>query len=135
MILYESEIEELALTILRDENGYLALNGIELVEGGSPERNYNEVVLKKRLRAAIDRINPHIPKDAREEAYKKTLRTPSLSLVESNEAFHHMLTEGIDVKFSVGDGKSRTDKVWLVDFNHSGSKRIPGRQPVDRGGE
>jgi type I restriction enzyme R subunit len=119
MILYESEIEELALTILRDENGYLTLNGIELVEGAFPERNYNDVILKNRLLSAIDRINPHIPKDAREEAYKKTLRTPSLGLIESNEAFHHMLTEGIDVKFSVGDGKSRTDKVWLVDFNHS----------------
>jgi type I restriction enzyme R subunit len=118
MILYESEIEELALTILRDENGYLVLHGLDLAEDSVPERNFNEVILKKRLRTAIDRINPHIPKDAREEAYKKALRTPSLGLIESNEAFHHMLTEGIDVKFSVGDGKSRTDKVWLVDFNH-----------------
>ena len=24
----------------------------------------------------------------------------------------------MDVKFSVGDGKSRTDKVWLLDFAH-----------------
>ncbi len=117
MILYESEIEEITLTLLRDENGYLTLNGPDLIEGRSPERNYNEVVLKKRLHTAIDRINPHIPTDAREEAFKKALRTPSLGLSESNEAFHLMLTEGIDVKFSVGDGKSRTDKVWLVDFN------------------
>ena len=29
-----------------------------------------------------------------------------------------MLTEGIDVKFSIGDGKSKTDKVWLVDFSN-----------------
>jgi type I restriction enzyme R subunit len=118
MILFESEIEELTLTILRDENGYLTLNGIELVEGSYPERNFAEVILKKRMHTAIDRINPHIPAEARAEAFKKALRTPSLSLIDSNEAFHHMLTEGIDVKFSVGDGKSRTDKVWLVDFDH-----------------
>ena len=68
------------------------------------------------MRAAIDRINPRIPEEAREEAYKKALRTQALTVIDNNEAFHHLLTEGVDVKFSVGDGKSRTDKVWLVDF-------------------
>nr|MBP8998432.1 type I restriction endonuclease subunit R [Anaerolineaceae bacterium] len=45
------------------------------------------------------------------------LRTQALTVIDNNEAFHHLLTEGVDVKFSVGDGKSRTDKVWLVDFS------------------
>ncbi|CAG5019059.1 hypothetical protein DYBT9275_06141 [Dyadobacter sp. CECT 9275] len=44
------------------------------------------------------------------------MRTSNLLLFENNEAFHQMLTDGIDVKFSIGDGKTRTDKVWLVDF-------------------
>jgi len=116
MILYESEIEQISLELLRDENGYVILYGPDLLEGTSPERGYSEVVLKNRLRAAIDRINPCIPEEAREEAYKKALRTQALTVIDNNEAFHHLLTEGVDVKFSVGDGKSRTDKVWLVDF-------------------
>ena len=116
MILYESEIEQISLELLRDENGYVILYGPDLLEGASPERGYSEVVLKNRLRAAIDRINPRIPEEAREEAYKKALRTQALTVIDNNEAFHHLLTEGVDVKFSVGDGKSRTDKVWLVDF-------------------
>ena len=116
MILYESEIEQISLELLRDENGYVILYGPDLLEGASPERGYSEVVLKNRLRAAINRINPRIPEEAREEAYKKALRTQSLTVIDNNEAFHHLLTEGVDVKFSVGDGKSRTDKVWLVDF-------------------
>jgi len=116
MILYESEIEQISLELLRDENGYVILYGPDLLEGASPERGYSEVVLKNRLRAAINRINPRIPEEAREEAYKKALRTQALTVIDNNEAFHHLLTEGVDVKFSVGDGKSRTDKVWLVDF-------------------
>jgi type I restriction enzyme R subunit len=116
MILYESEIEQISLELLRDENGYVILYGPDLLEGASPERGYSEVVLKNRLRAAIDRINPRIPEEAREEAFKKALRTQALTVIDNNEAFHHLLTEGVDVKFSVGDGKSRTDKVWLVDF-------------------
>jgi len=122
-ILYESEIEQISLELLRDENGYVILYGPDLLECTSPERGYSEVVLKNRLRTAIDRINPRIPEEAREEAYKKALRTQALTVIDNNEAFHHLLTEGVDVKFSVGDGKSRTDKVWLVDFENPESDK------------
>jgi type I restriction enzyme R subunit len=114
--LYESEIEQIVLDILGEENGYAVAFGPEISEGDHKEREYTEVVLQGRLRAAIDRLNPAIPPDAREEAAKKALRTVSINLLENNEAFHRMLTDGIDVKFSIGDGKARTDKVWLVDF-------------------
>jgi len=123
MILYESEIEQISLELLRDENGYVILYGPDLLEGASPERGYSEVVLKNRLRAAINRINPRIPEEAREEAYKKALRTQALTVIDNNEAFHSLLTEGVDVKFSVGEGKSRTDKVWLVDFENPESDK------------
>ncbi len=114
--LYESEIEQIALDILHDENGYVVAFGPDLSEGDRKEREYSEVVLQGRLRQAIDRLNPAIPAEAREEAAKKALRSVSVNLLENNEAFHRMLTDGIDVKFSIGDGKARTDKVWLVDF-------------------
>ena len=118
MILYESEIEQVTLELLRDESGYSLAYGPDLLEGLTPERVYNEVILKGRLKTAIDRLNPHIPVSAREEAFKKILRTESLTLIDNNQAFHRFLTEGVDVKFSVGEGKSRTDKVWLIDFDH-----------------
>lgn len=117
MILYESDIEEIALKLLRDENGYAILYGPDLLEGKAPERTFTDVILKARLRTAIDHINPHIPNAAREEAFKKALRTQALTVIDNNEAFHSLLTEGVDVKFSIGEGKSRTDKVWLVDFS------------------
>ncbi len=117
--LYESEIEHIALELLRDETGYTVLYGPDITVGTNgvrPERESTEVILQARLRAAIDRLNSHIPADAREDAFKKALRTPALTVIDNNEALHRLLTEGVDVKFSVGDGKSRTDKVWLVDF-------------------
>lgn len=118
MILYESEIEQVTLELLRDESGYSLAYGPDLLEGPAPERVYNEVLLKGRLKAAINRLNPDIPISAREEAFKKVLRTESLTLIDNNQAFHCYLTEGVDVKFGVGEGKSRTDKVWLIDFTH-----------------
>lgn len=116
MTLYESDIEQIALELLRDANGYTVQYGPDLADGPNPERVYTEVILHTRLREAIDRLNPGIPTEAREEAFKIALRSQELTVIENNEAFHHLLTEGVDVKFSVGDGKSRTDKVWLVDF-------------------
>lgn len=116
--IYESEIEQIALDLLREENGYDVRFGPDLAEGVGKERDYNEVVLSARLRSAIDRINPNIPAGARDDAFKKVMRSAALTVIDNNEAFHRLLVDGVDVKFSVGDGKTRTDKVWLVDFNN-----------------
>ena len=114
----ESEIEQIALDILSNDLGYTVLYGPDIAEGDSKERDYTEVILQQRLRNAIDKFNPTIPEEAREEAFKKALRTVTVSLADNNEHFHRMLTEGVDVKFSIGEGKTKTDKVWLIDFEN-----------------
>ena len=115
-LITESEIEQIALEILGNDLGYSVLYVPDIAEGHKKEREYSEVVLKQRLHKAIEKLNPSIPADAKEEALKKVLRTTTISLFENNQAFHQMLTEGIDVKFGIGEGKTKTDKVWLVDF-------------------
>ncbi|MBS0644986.1 MAG: type I restriction endonuclease subunit R [Verrucomicrobia bacterium] len=114
----ESEIEQIALDILSSDLGYTVLYGPYIAEGDRKERDYTEVVLQQRLRTAIDKFNSTIPEEAKEEAFKKALRTVTLSLTDNNEHFHRMLTEGVDVKFSIGEGKIKTDKVWLIDFEN-----------------
>lgn len=111
----EHHIEQITLDILRNDLGYDTLFGPDIVESDTPQRTHAEVTLSQRLRDAIDRINPHIPAEAREEAYKKVLRAASVDALASNEAFHVMLTDGIDVKFRTATG-TRSDKVWLVDY-------------------
>ena len=46
--IYESEIEQIALNLLHDENGYEMRFGPDLIEGEAKERDYNEVVLQAR---------------------------------------------------------------------------------------
>jgi len=41
----------------------------------------------------------------------------SQNLIESNEEFHRMLTDGIDAEFLAADG-IRGNKVWLIDFEN-----------------
>jgi type I restriction enzyme R subunit len=109
-ILTEDEIEQIALQTF-EEQGYEIINGISL------ERAYNEVVLTSRLVDAIARFNPTIPIEVREEAVKNVLRVQHTTLLANNEAFHKLLTEGVDVKGREGTD-NKTFKVWLMDFEN-----------------
>jgi len=114
--LTESQIELICLDYLR-ELGYVHIYGPDISPDGMfVERLYNEVILVSRLKEAIYRLNPSIPDDAKEEAFKKVLRSDSPDLLINNEVFHRYLTEGIDIEYRK-DGNIRGDKVYIVDFN------------------
>ena len=118
----ESTVELAALDWLA-ELGYATAYGPDLEpEGTAQERaSFDDVVLLGRLRAALGRINTHIPPAARagavEEAIRKATRTESHNPVLNNATFHRLLVEGVDVSYKVR-GQTRHDKVWLVDFDH-----------------
>lgn len=119
-VVTESDIEQIVLDLFGQALDYDAvLSGPELApDGSAPERqDYGDVVLRGRLKRAIDRLNPDVPPDLRAEALLLALRTPSLNLLTNNEAFHNLLTEGVDVRGTDANGSVRTYKVWLIDFN------------------
>lgn len=109
-ILTEEEIEQMALQTLQEQ-------GYEIINGATIERAYNEVVLTKRLQNAIDKINPGVPSEIREEAQRNVLRVQHNTLLTNNEAFHKYLTEGVDIKGREGE-QIKTFKVWLIDFHN-----------------
>ncbi|RMH08494.1 MAG: type I restriction endonuclease subunit R [Nitrospirae bacterium] len=87
-------------------------------DGARPEREgYADVVLKGRLRAAVERINPELPAAAIEEAVRKVLTPESPALIENNRAFHRMLTDGVDVSWMGPEGEHH-GKVWLLDLDN-----------------
>lgn len=116
----EDVVEQAALEWLRSL-GYTTLYGGDIAPGEpSAERvSYDEVILLGRLRAALDRINIHIPDQVRagaiDEAIRKVTRTSSQNVIINNHAFHRLLVEGVDIAYRVS-GQLKHDKVWLVDF-------------------
>ena len=86
-------------------------------EPAAERDSFSEVVLVGRLRAAIWRMNPAIPEEAREEALRKVLRVGTPSLTQTNRAFHRMLRDGVPVEYARPDGSIAGDHVQLVDFN------------------
>ncbi|MCO6434708.1 type I restriction endonuclease subunit R [Nitrosomonas nitrosa] len=117
----ESDLELATLEWL-GELGYSIEYGPEIApppDGDSPERkSYSDVVLEDRLRNAIEKFNPDIPSNAREEAFKKVLQVAFItpSLVLNNKIFHSYLRDGVDVEYMRPDGTVAGDKVKLVDF-------------------
>jgi type I restriction enzyme R subunit len=115
----ESTIEETALDWLKDL-GYTIVFGNDIApdEPAAERENYGEVVLAGRLKAALERINPNIPPEALEDAFRKVTRPASPALVGNNRSFHKMLSDGIEVEYRTEDGRIKGDKVWLIDFEN-----------------
>lgn len=113
----ENEIEEIALSYLQGLGYTYQLGTVISPDGEHPERQYNEVVLVTRLRDAIDKLNPTLSQDAKEDALKKVLRTESPNAIINNETFHRYLTDGVDVEMRTENG-IRGEKIYIVDFEN-----------------
>jgi type I restriction enzyme R subunit len=116
--LRESTVEDIALSWF-GELGYEVCHG-EQVAPGEPAAEraaYDQVVLLDRLRGALDRLNPQIPGEARDEALRKVLNPDSPSLVANNRKFHRMLRDGVEVEYRRKDGSIAGDRVRLIDFD------------------
>ncbi len=110
--IFESDVEEFVIELLQKQ-------GFDYItpEQQEAERNgLSEVILLERLKNAIETLNSSIPQEAKDQALRQVLNLPSQNLMDNNETFHRMLTEGIEVEYLV-DGNIRGDKVWLIDFN------------------
>jgi type I restriction enzyme R subunit len=115
----ESDAEKSALAWL-DALGYAVLHGPEIAAGTpSAERSdpgYRDVVLEKRFRKALAHLNPDLPPEALEDAYRKLTRSDAPSLLEQNRAVHRMLVEGITVEYRRPDGSIAGAQARVLDF-------------------
>jgi len=114
--LTESEIETLAIERLQ-ALGFEYVYAPDIApDSANPEReSFADVLLLGRLRKAVARINPALPPATLDEAIKAIQRISSPELLANNEAFHRLLTEGVNVSYQK-DSNTRGDLVWLIDF-------------------
>ena len=114
----ESVIEQAALAWL-ESLGYLILSGPEIApeEPAAERDNYGQVVLEYRLRQALARLNPQVPTDALEEAFRKLTRPDSPSLVANNHVIHKYLVEGVPVEYQRADGSIGGDLVRVFNYD------------------
>ncbi len=113
----ESTLEAATLEWL-EALGYGTAHGAEIAPGEllAERGDYTEVLLERRLRAALERLNPGLPYEAIDAVVRKVTRLPAPTLVGNNHVFHLMLVNGVDVEYRNPDGGISYGKARLLDF-------------------
>jgi type I restriction enzyme R subunit len=118
--LTESTVEEAALAWLAS-SGYSVACGPDIaVSQTGAERSdptYRDVVLEWRLREALVRLNPDLPQEALDDAFRKIVRADGPSLIERNRAVHKMLVNGVTVEYHRPGEPIRGAQVRVIDFD------------------
>jgi len=116
---YDENLAEQALLEWLGALGYEVRRGPNLAPGepGEERPDYRETLLRGRLRAALARLNPHLPASALGEAERVLTQVDTPSLVQRNRRFHRHLVDGVAIEVPAPGGGVRGERVRLVDFD------------------
>lgn len=113
----ESTVEDAALAWLADagwKTSHANTLGPDLPS--AERRDYRQVLLEKRLREALMKLNPQLPLEAIDDGLRKVLQIAGSTLEGANRNFHQMLVDGVTIEYRVPDGGIRGAQAKLVDF-------------------
>src|SRR2546427_9418 len=114
----EGVVEEAALAWLEGA-GWQVRKGAEIAPGepAAERDDYGQVILAQRLRDALARLNPALPAEALEEAFRKLTRPESAELIIRNRALHRLLVDGVTVEYRDAEGNIRGAQARVIDFD------------------
>ena len=84
---------------------------------GAERNDYGQVVLERRMRDALARLNPSLPASALEDAFRKLTQPEGATLEIRNRSFHRMLVNGVTVEYRAGDGAIRGEPAQIMNFD------------------
>ena len=110
----EATVEDAALDWLRDL-GYRIVHAPEPAPYGL-RYTYGDVVLPRILRDRLADLNPDLPADALDDAFRKLTSPPGATLEARNRSLHRMLVDGVPVEYRHDDGTVRGAPARVLDF-------------------
>ena len=118
----ESVVEDAALAWLQAIGWQVALGPDIAPDMPAAERTgFGEVVLMRRLRDALVRLNPKLPAEALEDAFRKLTRPEGADLLQRNRALHRLLVDGVTVEYRNSEGEIRGTQARVIDFDEPAS--------------
>jgi type I restriction enzyme R subunit len=116
--LNESTVESAALAWL-EATGWRIAHGPEIAPDGTfaERRDFGQVVLEQRLRDALARLNPALPAEALEDAFRKLAQPQGADLLQRNRALHRLLVDGVTVEYRDAEGNIRGAQARVIDFD------------------
>ena len=112
----EPEVEAAALEWL-EGLGWRVAYGADIGPNtaSAARADYTEVILEHRLRDALDRLNPDLPAEALDDAFRKIARPEGSTLEARNRAFHRLLVDGVTIEYRTPGGTVRGAQVSVLD--------------------
>ena len=122
-------VQEAAGNLLHDELGWdvvFAYNREVLGENGTLGRtSYKEILLKRDLRAALQKFNPWItPAQISEAIGVLEQRLSTASLLQVNEEKYFLLRDGVPVTVRRPDGRAEQRRAMVIDFQNPAENRF-----------
>ena len=114
----ESVVEDAALDWL-ESLGWSVVHGPDIAPDtpGAERVDYGEVVLERRLRDALARLNPDLPATALDDAFRRLTQPSGPTVGARNRAFHRRLVDGVGVEYRSADGPIRGAQARVIDFD------------------
>ena len=91
--------------------------GYETLYGPNIERDYQVPFYTDQMKLSLRQINPAMPENALEEAFRKIRDIDTGDLVQKNEKFMDYLQNGVEVSY-VDNGEPRHGIVYLMDYEN-----------------
>ncbi|MEA3412797.1 MAG: type I restriction endonuclease subunit R [Pseudomonadota bacterium] len=116
---FSEDVVEQAVLAWLESVGWQVAHGPEIAPDmpAAERADYGEVVLARRLHDALAGLNPTLPSEAIEEAFRKLTRPEDADLVQRNRALHRRLVDGVTVEYRDHDGEVRGAQAQVIDFD------------------
>jgi len=118
MTFTESVVEQAALAWL-ETLGYVVKHGVDIAPDtpGAERADYGQVMIEDRLRQTLVRLNPALPAEAIEDAFRKLTRPEGPTLDVRNRAVHRLLVDGVTVEYRTPEGGIRGAQAQVIDYD------------------
>ncbi len=113
--LTENSIEQSLIDQLVSQ-GYSYYNGtaISPISENPQRESFSSVLLENHFKESLKKLNSTLPESARLEAYQKVINLGTEDIMENNERFHTLLTNGVIVEYTK-EGRTKGINVKLLD--------------------
>lgn len=113
----KSVVERAALAWF-ESAGWTIRHGAEAGPGEieAERADYQQVILARRLRDALARLNPDLSTEALDDAFRKLSRPEGAELIGLNRSVHRLLVDGVSVEYRTAEGGIRGAQARVVDF-------------------
>jgi len=118
----EDQLVEQPAIKLFEDLGWETLNAYDETfgaDGTLARDNKSEVFLVRRLRNAIERLNPGMPSEAVEQAVIEVTKPRTvMHYARANQQIHRLIRDRVEVSVRQLDGTSSSEKLTIIDWEH-----------------